>query len=574
MNTLTALTNDFFTFLNQLVPAKTPFQPYGAVDETTPSPQQAQLQRNTAFAQIQCSLNTDPQKQQFGDLTSNAPLVLAKIMGKNPREIATEICQKFTHSAIQKIEIAGPGFLNMFLTPQALQTIAQELGTQQAAFFKKAENETTLAYSVEFVSANPTGPLHLGHGRGGIIGDTLARVLRFRGHKVTTEFYINDAGSQILKLGQSFKARCLQQLEVEAHIPEEGYFGEYLVELAKAYVTNKTVQELENTPDTTFAEYAKTELLAAVKKTLTHYGITFDVWFSEKSLHESGAIETVLKTLEQRGHLILRDGALWFTSTAFGDDKDRVVRKANGELTYLAADIAYLENKVERKFDKLIMVLGQDHHSYVTRLKGIMQALGHNPDMLDVILYQLVTIKESGEVMRLSKRKGRIVSLEDVIETVGADVARFFYLNRKADAHLEFDIELALKHTEENPVFYIQYAYVRTKSILDKAAAVAGLESITATDAKNLGESERQLLKKIASLSDLLASISRTYQTHLLASYTIELAQEFHKYYAAHRVINTEDLATSRGRLCMTMLVRSTLKTCLDLLGISTPEKM
>lgn len=554
MNVVSAITADFYQFLTNTLLNKT--------DQTA------------ALANIQLSLNTDPQKQQFGDLSTNAPLVLAKLLGSSPREIATEICQKFSHPAIEKIEIAGPGFINFFLTPATFATIAQELSAEQAAFFKKTDAEPTYAYNVEFVSANPTGPLHLGHGRGGIIGDTLAKILRFRGHTVTTEFYINDAGAQILKLGLSFKARCLQQLGVDAPLPEEGYQGEYLVEFAKEYTKNKTVEDLQKTPDIVFADYAKAQLLELLKKTLAHYGILFDVWFSEKSLHDSGAIEKALAFVEKRGHLVERDGALWFTSTAFGDDKDRVVRKANGELTYLASDIAYLENKLARGFEKLVMVLGQDHHSYVTRLKAMMQALGHNPDDLDVILYQLVTIKESGEVMRLSKRKGRIVSLEDVIETVGADVARFFYLNRKADAHLEFDIDLALKHTEENPVFYLQYAFVRTKSILDKAATVTGLENITAADAQQLGTSERVLLKKIVSLHDVLSSISRTYQTHLLASYTIELAQEFHKYYAAHRVINQEDLPTSRGRLLMTTLVRSTLKTCLELLGLTTPEKM
>jgi arginyl-tRNA synthetase len=555
MNALVAITSDFFQFLT----TKLLSQPEHAA----------------ALHGIQLSLNTDPQKQQFGDLSTNAPLVLAKVLGRSPREIATEISQNFTHPSIAKIEIAGPGFINFFLTPETFAELAQALATEQASFFKKVDSlEPTLSYSVEFVSANPTGPLHLGHGRGGIIGDTLARILRFRGHKVTTEFYINDAGAQILKLGLSFKARCLQQLGVDAPIPEEGYFGEYLVELAKEYTKNKSVEDLQKTSDIAFADYAKAQLLALLKKTLAHYGILFDVWFSEKSLHDSGAIEKAIALVEKRGHLVERDGALWFVSTAFGDDKDRVVRKANGELTYLASDIAYLENKLERGFDKLVMVLGQDHHSYLTRLKAMMQALGHNPDDLDVILYQLVTIKESGEVMRLSKRKGRIVSLEDVIETVGPDVARFFYLNRKADAHLEFDIELALKHTEENPVFYLQYAFVRTKSILEKASTIAGLENISVADAQQLGESERLLLKKIVSLNDVLASMSRTYQTHLLASYTIELAQEFHKYYAAHRVINQEDLATSRGRLLATTLVRATLKTCLELLGLSTPEKM
>jgi arginyl-tRNA synthetase len=525
---------------------------------------------------IELTLNVDPAKQQFGDLSSNAALVLAKSLQQPPRAIAEKICAAFTHAALEKIEIAGPGFMNMYLTDASFKLIAQELFTDKAACFKKSPEEKACSYSIEFVSANPTGPLHIGHGRGGIIGDVLARILRFRGEQVTTEFYINDAGAQIKKLGLSFKARCFQGLGHtghEAQVPEDGYQGEYLAELATQCIQEKGSSLLQE-PESFFEAYAKEHLLQKIKETLQAYGISFDVWFSEKILHDTGVIQQALDFLKQRGFIEEKDGALWFLSTKFGDDKDRVVKRNNGELTYVAADIAYLQNKIARGFDKIIMVLGQDHHSYVVRLKAVMQALGHNPDDLDIILYQLVTLKESGELLRMSKRAGRIVTLEDVIDTVGSDVARFFYLNRKADAHLDFDIDLALKKTEENPVYYLQYAYVRTASILEKALTNPEFADINALDAVHLTKEERILLKKILALNDVLKTISRTYHTHMLAYYVIELAHAFHSYYAANRVLSVENPETTRARLLLVTIVRDTLGTCLELLGVSRPQRM
>lgn len=519
------------------------------------------------------SLNTDESKQQFGDISSNAAMILAKQLNTNPRTLAQEIITSFIHPFVTKIDLAGPGFLNFFLKPETFKTLMNELIAQDNDFFKLDKNIVKKKYNVEFVSANPTGPLHLGHGRGGIIGDVLGNILRFIGHSVTKEFYINDAGSQIQKLGESFKARCLQQLDQSATVPEDGYQGEYLVQLAQQAV-EEFGKSIANKPDEFFAQYAKEKLLVQIQETLAFYGIHFDVWFSEKSLHTSGAIDASLKHLQEHDATYAQDGALWFKSTQFGDDKDRVLRKANSELTYVAADVAYLENKLNRDFDHLIMVLGQDHHSYVVRLKGILQALGYKPDLLDVILYQLVTLKESGELVRMSKRAGKIVTLHDVIETVGSDVARFFYLNRKADAHLDFDIALALKRTEENPVYYVQYAYVRTLSILQKAAQDGQLLNLKETDTAGMQETEHLLLKKIISLRDLLITISKNYQTHALTYYVLELSQLFHSYYAKNRVIEPDNIPQSRARLLLIRQLRDTFQLCLKLLGISQPEKM
>lgn len=519
------------------------------------------------------ALTIDPARQQFGDISSNAAMLYAKELKKNPREVAQHIIQSFSHEYVKNIEIAGPGFINIFLKPTFFTTIMVELHDQGDIFFTLEPDVEKKHFNVEFVSANPTGPLHLGHGRGGIIGDVLGTVLRFLGHTVTKEFYINDAGNQIEKLGNSFKIRCLQELGQDTVIPEDGYHGEYLKALAR-----KGHSELGNAlakqPESFYATYAKDYLLQKIKETLHGYGIDFDVWFSEKTLHNSGAIQAVLEKIARNNLLYEKDGALWFASTTFGDDKDRVVKRANGELTYVAADMAYLENKIERGANKLVMILGQDHHSYVVRLKAVLEALGQNPAMLDVILYQLVTIKESGQTMRLSKRAGRIVSLEDIIQEVGKDVARFFYLHRKADAHLEFDIALALSRTEENPVYYIQYAYVRTLSILQKAASNPEVSSITTRDAHALTDKEHLIIKKIVSLKLLLQDISHHYQTHLLTYYVYDLAQLFHNYYGNTKVIDLNQLPVTRARLLMIMQLRDTINLCLRLLGISTPEKM
>jgi arginyl-tRNA synthetase len=520
---------------------------------------------------IELIINIDPNKQEFGDLNANAAMVLAKHLKKRPLDVAQEIASSFSHEYIAEIKIAGPGFLNFYFSPQATQLLAQQLFEQKASFFKPT-NLKPEKISLEFVSANPTGPLHFGHGRGGIIGDVLGNILAFLGHHVTKEFYINDAGNQIDKLGASFKVRCQQQAGLAVEIPENGYHGDYLVELAREFMAEDGLRKLDQ-PDSFFKEYAKEKMLAQIKITLNSYGIQFDTWFSEKSLHDSGAITQALNYLKDHGQLVEKDGALWFNSTAFGDDKDRVVRKATGELTYVAADIAYMLNKVKRGYAELVMILGHDHHGYVERLQGIRQALNIEPK-LDIILYQLVKIKEDGQLVRLSKRAGHIITLDDVIKTVGKDVARFFYLNRKADAQLEFDLNLALTKSDENPVYYVQYAFVRTGSILQKAQDIPALQNISAQDAQHVSSQELLLLKKAAYLKELLANIGSQHQTHQLAYYTHELAQLFSGYYAKHKVVDSAAINQSRGRLLVTSIVRNTLQTSFDLLGISQPERM
>lgn len=523
-------------------------------------------------ALVTLELNLDEHKQAFGDLTSNAAMILAKELKKSPRDIATIITNSFSHPLIARMEIAGPGFLNLFFTEKVWKEIAEEYLIHGSDSFKPSILQPK-AVNVEFVSANPTGPLHFGHGRGGILGDVIARVLTFLGHKVEKEFYINDAGAQIQKLGMSFKIRCQQQAGIAVELPEDAYHGDYLVELATLCLSEHGSAVLEH-PMQFFEQYAQDHMLAAIKETLASYGITYDVWFSEKNLHTSGAIEHALSVLKKQGMLFQSDGATWFKTTQFGDDKDRVVKKSDGSLTYIAADVAYFLNKVERGNKQLIYILGHDHHSYATRLEAVRQGLGLTDIKLDVILYQLVQIKSGNMPVRMSKRAGNIITLKDVIETVGPDVARFFYLHRKADAQLEFDLDLARTQSDENPVYYVQYAYVRTNSILDKAEQEPQFNHASSMDCEYLGIQEALLLKKIASLGPLLEAIGQNFQTHLLTHYAVELANLFHKYYAANRVLDTANVNVSKGRIQMIKLVQHTFRMVFELIGISAPERM
>jgi arginyl-tRNA synthetase len=550
MNNLESLKKSFFTFL---------------ADTFSLQP--------TEQAAITFTLNCDTAKTEFGDLSTNAAMILAKQLKSNPRTIAQMIVEGYKNSFVSSMQIAGPGFVNLYLTQEFFAQMAHQLFTQGEQYFKLTDQDPKEHFSIEFVSANPTGPLHFGHGRGGIIGDVLGTILSFLGHNVVKEFYINDAGAQIEKLGLSLKIRCQQLLGLDNTLPEEAYHGEYLKNLAQEFIDEFGDKAL-NQPEAIFSQFAQNRLLQTIKKTLEIYGITYNIWFSEKTLHDSGAVAQALELLKQKGFTYVHENAIWFKSTEFGDDKDRVLKKGQGNYTYISADIAYLQNKLHRGFSKIIMILGQDHHSYVTRMKAMMQALGNNPEDLSIILYQLVSLKEGGQQVRMSKRAGAIVDLQEVIEYVGKDVARFFYLHRKADAHLEFDLALALKKTEENPVYYIQYAYVRAHSILEKASLHNELASLTPADLKELGHDEIQLLKKIVELKDLLKSISHNYQTHLLAYYVIELAHAFHRYYSKNRVINLEAPTLSRTRLACIQLLNKSFKLCLDLLGLDAPTSM
>jgi arginyl-tRNA synthetase len=540
------------------------------------------------FKNFEFKINAGSEKQ-FGDVSTNVAMILAKHVGLNPRVVATDIKELLQTDAalasyIQAVELAGPGFINISLTPHAWERVVNELYGRKQNFFKHA-SDTHRKYLIEFVSANPTGPLHLGHGRGGVVGDVLARVLTFLGNTVHKEFYINDAGNQIKLLGQSLKARCFQELGIAMEVPEEGYGGFYLVDLAKDCVAAHP-EGIKEKSDQFFELYAKEQLLNLIRADLARYRITFDEWFSEKNLHDNGSVQEALNLLIAKNLAYEKDGALWFKSTDFGDDKDRVVRKSTGELTYIAADIAYHKNKFDRGYDVLVDTLGHDHHGYVKRLKATMAALGYNDENLHVILYQLVTIKENDVVKKMSKRAGVFTKLSDVIDEVGTDVARFFYLNRKTDMPLDFDMAAALAKTDENPAYYIQYAFVRINSLLEKACVegfndwISKVRAGGATEADVavlmplLSDDDIQVLKKIAALQDILSMIATSYQTHVLSYYALELAQLLHGYYTKNKIIDTKNEALSRMRMLVVFVVHQTLGLCLDLLGLSKPEKM
>ena len=517
-------------------------------------------------------LNCDEEKQHFGDINSNIAMVSAKHLKSNPRQIAQTVVDGFKHEYVAKVEVAGPGFLNIFLTEQWYKTFAQELHEKKEQFFQAGYTKKE-KINIEFVSANPTGPLHIGHGRNGILGDVLATVYQFLQQETCKEFYINDAGAQITKLGNSFKIRCLQQLGESIELPEDAYHGEYLAELAKTCV-QEFGQNIQQKPSVFFETYAKDHMLSMQQETLEKYGIVFHNWFSEKQLHDNNKIESALQRLIDAGHTYEKDNALWFRSTTFGDDKDRVLKKSTGDLTYVSADIAYLIDKFERGFTKLFMILGHDHHSYKTRLHAIMQALGYNPDDLIIILYQLVNVIQDGKPVKMSKRTGRMITLIDIIEEVGKNVSRFFFLNRKADAELDFDINLALEQSSENPIFYIQYAYVRTHSIQNKAAT-AGIQAHTAHQFnQDFSQAEQLILKKICFLKTLLFDIASNHQIHLLAYYSYELATLFHKYYNTHKVIDPDQQELSEQRLQFISLIQQILQTCFYLMGITPLKKM
>lgn len=516
-------------------------------------------------------LNCDEDKQQFGDINCNIAMIAARSLKQNPRAIAQQIIENFSDESIEKIEVAGPGFLNLSVKNSWFATMAQELASEKKSFFSSGF-EKKEKVNIEFVSANPTGPLHIGHGRNAILGDVLASLYQFLHQDVCKEFYINDAGAQITKLGNSFKIRCQQALGQEAELPEDAYHGEYLAELAQQCV-NEFGNVVQDKPQMFFETYAKEYMLKMQQTTLENYGVIFQNWFSEKQLHDHGKVEQALQKLTDRGHTFEQEGALWFRSTTFGDDKDRVLKKANGDLTYVSADIAYLIDKFERGFNHLVMILGHDHHSYKTRLHAIMQALGYDPKNLIIILYQLVHIIQDGKTVRMSKRTGKMITLSDIVDEVGKNVARFFFLNRKADAELEFDIDLALSQSSDNPVFYIQYAYVRTHSIQNKATE----QGITISETQynqEFSSLEKLMLKKVCTLKNLLFNIADNHQIHLIAYYAYELATLFQKYYNTSRVIDPTNKELTNQRLNFIKIIQQTLETCFLIMGITPLTKM
>ncbi|MDD4774999.1 MAG: arginine--tRNA ligase [Syntrophomonas sp.] len=519
-----------------------------------------------------------PRDEGHGDFSTNAAMLLARQARMAPRQIADIIISQMDLGLmpeVVKVEVAGPGFINFFVDQSWLYELpAVVIGMGDRYGSGPHQNQKV---QVEFVSANPTGNLHMGNARGGAIGDSLANALDFAGYDVEREFYINDAGNQIEIFGQSLEARYLQLMGAKIDFPDEGYAGQDVVDTVKNIIRehqDRLLQMDSLQRQALIVDFALKEKLTYIKNTLANFGINYDVWFSEKDLHESGQVMKIIEELRQRGYIYEEEGAWWFRSTLFGDEKDEVVVRANGLPTYFAADIAYHKNKFERGFDKVINVWGADHHGHVSRMKGAIKALGYDPDRLEILLMQLVRLYRGGVVVRMSKRTGTTVSLDELIEEVGKDAARFFFVMRSPDSQMDFDLDLAKQRSQDNPVYYVQYAHARIQSIFRQARA-AGFEikSAAEVDYKVLGPEEMQILRRIADFPQEISVAAHTMAPQRIARYLLDLAGLFHSFYNHQRVLN-ENRPLQDARLVLMETIRITIKNGLRIIGVSAPDQM
>ncbi len=501
-----------------------------------------------------------PENREHGDYTTNVAFVLSKILKKSPQETAVNFANELEKQKISdfsKVE-AKNGFVNFFLSPECLQHQLKDILKQKNKYgFSKAGAGKKI--NIDFISANPTGPLTMGNGRGGFYGDVLANILGAQGYKITREYYINDRGEQILALGRSIK---LAQALISETIDGNLYKGEYIKELAKQIDKNLSVGEAGQ-------KAAELILKTYIKPIIKMAGVKFDNWFSEKTLYTKGGYEKIMADLMRKNLVYEKDGATWLKTTEFGDNDDRVLIKTNGEETYFTSDILYHIDKIKvRKFDKVIDIWGADHHGYAPRLKAAIRALGIPEGNLEIIITQLVRLVKDGKEMKISKRAGNFITLGELIDKVGFDAARFFFLMYSPDTHMDFDVGLAKERSQKNPVYYVQYAHARISSILRKAKAAGGKNLELLREKEELG-----LIKKLAEFPELLSDISKNYEVHWLPRYALELAREFHNFYEKYRVI-TEDKNLTSARLNLVTAIKIVLANALNLMGIKAPDKM
>ncbi|MEJ5252022.1 MAG: arginine--tRNA ligase [Chthonomonadetes bacterium] len=521
-----------------------------------------------------------PRVKEFGDFASNVAMLLTRELKKPPQQIAATIVKHLPEDPlVSKVEVAGNGFINFTLHPDWLYDVLRDIQQKGDAYGRWNVGQGKRV-NVEFVSANPNGPITVAHGRGGAIGDVLANLLEAVGYQVTREFYVNDATNslQMQHFARSLVVRYRQLLGEDVELPEDGYAGEYLVDIARDLLEKEGKHLAEGDEDTVierFRAYAEDAMKRQQQQDLADFGIVFDVWFSENSLHTGGQVAQAIEELKARGYAYEHDGALWLRSTAFGDDKDRVLVRNNGQPTYIAADAAYHKNKFERGFDYLIDIWGPDHHGYVARTKAAVAALGYPVENFEVLIYQIVRLFKGGDLVRMSKRAGNVVTLRDVLEEVGKDAARFFFLMRSHDSPLDFDLELAKKESSENPVYYVQYAHARICSIL----RVAGEQGWTVpaaaeTDLSVLREEqELALMKKLDEFPEEVLTSATERAPHRLTRYSMEVADAFHKFYDTCRVVS-DDRSLTQARLVLVDATRIVLKNVLGLLGVTAPERM
>lgn len=521
-------------------------------------------------------LEVPPQKE-FGDFATNIAMQSARIAHKSPRMIADVLLKHLDAPWLEKAEVAGAGFINFFLKHDIIyDTLCHIL--EQGKQYGQAPLRAEDTVQVEYVSANPTGPLHVGHGRGAAYGSALVNLLRAAGYNVQSEYYINDAGNQMNNLAASVNARYLELLGKKAEIPENGYHGADIIDTARAIIEqdgDKYLQMDEKDRLEIFKNRAYEEKLKALKRDLESFNVTFDKWFSERTLHPE-AIKKACETLKGNGNIYEKDGALWLKSTAYGDDKDRVVIRDNGVPTYLAADIAYHKNKYERQFKKLINIWGADHHGYVARVKAAMAALGLDPNQLEILLLQMVSLFRNGELVKMSKRTGQAITLNELIEEVGTDAARYFFIMRSLDTQLDFDLDLAKSHSNENPVYYIQYANARIFSIYKQIAENGDVFDMTWKNTKwdkLKEERELALIKKMATYPEEIRKAAADRAPHRIAHFVYEMAGLFHAFYNNCHIIQS-DKELEEARLALVTAVQITIANCLAVLGISAPETM
>lgn len=518
-------------------------------------------------------LEVPPQKE-FGDFATNFAMQSARVFHKAPRQIAEELVKRIEGDWLDHAQIAGPGFLNFYLKGNVLYDSFQKI-LEAGESYGQLPKKDAPKIQVEYVSANPTGLLHVGHGRGAAAGSALVNLLRAAGFPVESEYYINDAGNQMNNLARSVNARYLELLGQEVEFPEDGYHGQDIIDTAQRIIDKEGDKYLAMSDDERmeiFKDLAYVEKLATLKEDLASFNVTFDKWFSERTLHPE-AVKAAVKILQDNGNIYEKDGALWLKSTAYGDDKDRVVIRDNGVPTYLAADIAYHHNKYERGFDRLINIWGADHHGYVCRVKAAMDALGHDSNKLTVLLLQMVALYRGGELVKMSKRTGQSVTLNELMEEVGTDAARYFFLMRSLDSQLDFDLDLAKKKSNDNPVYYIQYAHARICSIFRQCKETG----LSLSDKPELSlltdESELDLIKKIEEYPEEIERAARDYAPQRIARYSYDLASAFHSFYNKCRIVGVEP-KLAEARLALVTVTAHVIRHSLGILGVSAPEQM
>ena len=518
-----------------------------------------------------------PKQARFGDYATNAALQLAKTLGRNPRELAAAVVAALDASPwIARAEVAGAGFINVFLSPAARQAVVARI-LREGEAYGRARASHPDKVMVEFVSANPTGPLHVGHGRGAAVGDVLATLLSWQGCNVHREFYYNDAGAQIANLARSVQARIRQRYDPEAPFPEDGYRGEYVGDIAQAYSAAHPGDHTAANLDA-IRHFAVDALRHEQDSDLAAFGVRFDSYYLESSLYTDGLVQEVVDRLIAQGKTYEREGALWLRTTQYGDDKDRVMRRTDGSYTYFVPDVAYHLTKWRRGFARVVNEQGADHHSTIVRVRAGLQALeiGIPPGYPDYVLHQMVTVMKGGEEMKISKRAGDYVTVRDLIDEVGRDAVRFFFLLRKSDSQLTFDVDLARSQSEENPVYYVQYAHARVCSVLEKAGlplAEANSSLQNAELSPLASPYEEALLRRIADFPDELALAARDLAPHLMTFYLRELAAEFHSYYNAEQFL-VDEPRLRQARLALVVAVGQVIRNGLGVLGVGAPEKM